>query len=425
VTVTAVSLAAVAVAGCTSTSATPVTHPPGVVVVSASATAGGPSSFYRPPDPLPPAPAGTLIRSEILTGAGGIPPGATLWRILYHSQSVTGSDIAVSGYVAVPDSAPPPGGYPVMTWAHGTTGAAVKCAPSLFNSLEGEGPYPVPGIDAYLKAGWLIAATDYQGLGVAAGIHPYLVGQSEGYGVLDAAKAARQLPGLRVSPTTLIYGHSQGGQAALFAGELAPSYAPTLHVIGVVAAAPATGLSIIVAVFGQATAPDDLAYLTLIGWTWSQVYPDLPPSDLFTAQGVAFAQRNVTQHCDNGLVAAMKGVSPGSLFAPGASSNPAFDARARLNDPGQVRTQAPMLVVQGTADNQVPAGLTDSYVSRAACPVGDVIDYVHYPGAGHDQVTFEALPRILSWSEARMHGAEAPSTCGRSSDSISSTARGS
>jgi pimeloyl-ACP methyl ester carboxylesterase len=409
-----------ALAACTSSPASPTSHPSGVPVVSVSATASGPSSFYRPPDPLPPAPPGTLIRSEIVAGAGGIEPGATFWRILYHSESITGSDIAVSGYVVVPAAGPPRGGYPVMAWAHGTTGAAVKCAPSLLNGLEGEGPYLVPGIDTYLKAGWLIAATDYQGLGVAAGIHPYLVGASEGYGVLDAAKAARQLPGLRVSPTTLIYGHSQGGQAALFAGELAPGYAPSLHVIGVAAAAPATGLSVIAAVFGQSGLPDDLAYFALIGWTWSQVYPDLPASDLFTAQGLAFAQRNVTEHCDNGLVAALKGVQASSLFLPGANADQAFAARARLNDPGQVRTQAPMLVVQGTADNQVPAPLTDLYVSNSACPIGDVIDYVHYPGAGHDQVPFEAVPRIVSWSEARLRGGTAPSTCGRSADSITS-----
>ncbi len=172
-----------------------------------------------------------------------------------------------------------------MTWAHGTTGAAVQCAPSLFDGMEGEGPYPVPDIGAYLNAGWLIAATDYQGLGVAAGVHPYLVGQSEGYGVLDAAEAARHLPGVRVSTTTLIYGHSQGGQAALFAGELAPTYAPSLHVIGVVAAAPATGLTDIVGVFGHLSAPDDMAYFALIGWTWSQVYPDVSASRLFTGPG--------------------------------------------------------------------------------------------------------------------------------------------
>jgi alpha-beta hydrolase superfamily lysophospholipase len=405
-----------ALAGCGSAAVTGGQVHHGIGAVPASATAAGPTTFYAPPDPLPPAPPGTLIRDQLVQGAGGIPTDAALWRILYHSRTITGADIAVSGYVAVPARPAPAGGYPVLAWAHGTTGAAVQCAPSLFDRMEGEGPYPTPDIGRYLQAGWLVAATDYQGLGAAAGIHPYLVGTSEGYGTLDAAVAARQLPGLSVSTTTLIYGHSQGGQAALFAGELAPSYAPSLHVIGVVAAAPATGLSTIVAVIGALTLPDDLAYFTLIGWTWSQTYPDLPPSAVFTPTGVVLAQRIVTRHCDNGLVAVLSGKASRNEFQPDASTNPALVAHAHANDPGQVRTAAPMLIVQGTGDNQVPAALTDAFVSRTACPAGDVVDYVHYPGAGHDQVTFQAVPRILAWAADRLQGTTAPTTCGLPGD---------
>ena len=414
--VVAVSLA---VAGCGSAPILGGHAPDGVQTVSASATAQGPTPFYTPPDPLAPAPPGTLIRSQVVQGAGGIPADATLWRILYHSRTITGADIAVSGYVAVPPTAAPPGGYPVLDWAHGTTGAATGCAPSLFNGLEGEGPYPVPDIGSYLKAGWLVAATDYQGLGVPGGIHPYLVGASEGYGVLDAAIAARRLPHLRVSTTALIYGHSQGGQAALFAGELAPSYAPSLHVIGVVAAAPATGLSTIVKTIGHIDAPDDLAYFTLIGWTWSETYPDLAASDIFTVSGALLAERTVTRLCDNGLVAALSGNASRNEFLPDASTNPSVVAHARLNDPGRVRTVPPMLIVQGTGDNQVPAVLTDLFVTGSACPLGDVVEYVHYPGAGHDQVTFEAVPRIIAWAAERLTGHQAaPTTCGRPGDAV-------
>ena len=387
-------------------------RPQGVAAVPASATAHGPTSFYRPPEPLPPAPPGTLVRDQIVTGVPGVPRGDRVWRILYHSRTIAGGDIAVSGYVVVPSAGAPPGGYPILAWAHGTTGAATKCAPSLFNGMEGEGPYLVPDIADYLNAGWLIAATDYQGLGVSEGIHPYLVGDSEGRGVLDAAQAARQLPHLRVSRTVLVYGHSQGGQAALFAGELAPSYAPSLQVIGVVAAAPATGLSTIVAVLGQINVPDDLAYFTLIGWTWSQTYPELPASDVFTDSGALFARQIVTGHCDNGLVAALAARSPGTEFRSDASLTPALVALAHLNDPGRVRTTAPMLIVQGTGDNQVPAPLTDLFVSRTACPAGDRVDYVRYTGATHGQIPFRSVRLILSWAAGRLHRLKAPDTCG-------------
>ncbi len=83
-----------------------------------------------------------------------------------------------------------------------------------------------------------------------------------------------------------------------------------------------------------------------------------------------------------------------------------------------------MLVVQGTGDDQVPSPLTDLYVSQSACPRGDVVEYVHYPGAGHDQVTFEAVPRIVSWAAARLRGAPPPSTCGLDSDSINASSAG-
>ena len=44
-------------------------------------------------------------------------------------------------------------------------------------------------------------------------------------------------------------------------------------------------------------------------------------------------------------------------FLTDASTNPKLVALARLNNPGQVRTEVPMLIVQGIGDNQVPAPL--------------------------------------------------------------------
>ena len=233
----------------------------------------------------------------------------------------------------------------------------------------------------YLNAGWLIAATDYQGLGVSEGIHPYLVGASEGQGVLDAAQAARQLPHLRVSGTVLVYGHSQGGQAALFAGELAPSYAPSLQVIGVVAAAPATGLSEIVAVLGQINKPDDLAYFTLIGWTWSQTYPGLPASDVFTASGALFARQIVTGHCDNGLVAALAARSPGTEFL-------AMPRSILLSSPGPTST--------------IPAGSG----RRPRCSSSRVRVTIRFPARPHRPVRRPGRPAPAGtwWSTSTIPG---------------------
>ena len=193
-------------------------------------------TFYKVPVPLEPAPPGAIIRSSMIRTAGRLPTGATAYRVLYHSQSMAGTDIAVSGVIVVPGGPPPAGGFPIVSWAHGTTGVADPCAPSLgsLSSIAYLGPL--------LKARMIVVATDYQGLGTP-GIHPYLVGQSEAQGVLDAARAARNLEGRAASNTVVVIGYSQGGQAALFAGQIAQSYAPELYLAGVVAIGPVTSVT--------------------------------------------------------------------------------------------------------------------------------------------------------------------------------------
>ena len=149
-----------------------------------SVVSGALASFYRPPSPLPSAPAGTVIRSQALPVDHALPAGTRAYRVLYHSTSASGGDLAESGVVVVPGGTPPVGGFPIVSWAHGTTGVASGCAPSV------TGTSTVPDLAALVRAGDIVAATDYRGLG-APGQHPYLVGTSEAEDVLDAARAAR------------------------------------------------------------------------------------------------------------------------------------------------------------------------------------------------------------------------------------------
>jgi pimeloyl-ACP methyl ester carboxylesterase len=389
----------------------------GPETVRADVGATGIPAFYTPPRPLPPAPPGSLIRTEKVTGVPGVPADATVWRILFHSRSIYNTDIAESGYIVVPGGKAPSGGYPILSWAHGTTGFAGICAPSLFTSQGGVGPYLVPGLATYLRAGFVVAATDYEGLGTP-GVHPYLLGASEGRGVLDAARAARDLAGVHTSNTVIIYGHSQGGQAALFAGQLAPGYAPDLHIAGVVAAAPATGLSTILAVLTTQVGQGILEFTMPVAYTWARTYLDLPLSDMFTPSGEQVAASVVTQGCLTALLSAIasRHLNATSIFLPGAATNPVVVAHAKLNDPGRVKTPAPLLVVQGTADTTVPPALTDEYVTTMACPIGDTVDYLHVTGATHGTVVNVSVPTIAQWMTERLDGKAPPSTCGRPGD---------
>src|SRR6202012_4130896 len=154
---------------------------------------------------------------------------------LYRSIGLQGQPIAVSGVVVEPPGPPPPGGRPIIAWAHPTTGVVPHCAPSL--ALFGF--QQIQGLREMVERGYAVAATDYPGLGTP-GPHPYLVGVSEGRAVLDSVRAARTMPGVGGGRTFAVWGHSQGGHAALFSGLVAKSYAPELELDGVAAAAPAT-----------------------------------------------------------------------------------------------------------------------------------------------------------------------------------------
>jgi hypothetical protein len=178
---------------------------------------------------------GSIIRVWPLAGGG--PGGGDAFRILYRSTGLNGEPIAVSGAIYIPPGAPPDGGRNVIAWAHPTTGVVEACAPSLMPDASGM----TWGLPDMLAQGYVVVATDYPGLGTP-GIHPYLIGVSEGRAVLDSVRAARDLPHSGASNRFAVWGHSQGGHASLYTGELAASYAPDLKLVGVAAAAPATYL---------------------------------------------------------------------------------------------------------------------------------------------------------------------------------------
>ena len=113
---------------------------------------------------------------------------------------------------------------------------------------------------------------------------------------------------------------------------------------------------------------------------------------------------------------ASRHLTPASVFLPGAASNPVVVAHAKLNDPGKIKTQVPMLVVQGTKDTTVPPALTDAYLTAMACPIGDTIDYFHVTRATHGTVVDVSVPTITKWMAQRLDGVPGPSTCGSPGD---------
>jgi pimeloyl-ACP methyl ester carboxylesterase len=367
----------------------------------------GLAAFYAPPPALSPAPPGSLLRSEVMDTAGSLPSGATAYRVVYDSTSLSGNLVAVSGVIVVPGGAPPPGGFPIVSWAHGTTGLAASCAPSL-SGLSG-----IPSLTALLEARMIVVATDYPGLGVA-GPDPYLVGQSEAQSVLDIARAARNLEGQAASNRVLVVGYSQGGQAALFAGQIAPSYAPELYLEGVAAVAPVASITELAPVAPGDRADPDAGFALMALRAWSDTYGNIPLGSVLTDQ--AIRQTGVmTTACSGAVDAAYDGTPTDRLFRAGWSANPALHAADVANQPGHAPTAAPLLVVQGTADNLVPYASTTRLVTDSLCgQQNDVVRLVVVPGAGHQGALQLGQPVILQWMAERLAGQVPTDTCPRS-----------
>jgi alpha-beta hydrolase superfamily lysophospholipase len=367
-------------------------------------------AFYDPPAPLPAGRPGDLIRWERVDGA----PGAKAWRILYHSTSLDGRDIAVSGLVAVPEREPPPEGFPVVVVAHGTAGLARACAPSAQPLRGGLLNNPLMTLYAsvlkpFVDEGYAVVAPDYQGLGAPGG-SSYLVGELEARNVLDAARAIRRFDLARASGALLLHGHSQGGHAAAFTLLRAPSYAPDVRFAGAALLAPAAELDgIIDAALSRPGATPLVGLAMMVAGSWAQAYPDLPVDAVLTDEGRRLLPQ-VYDQCVLGVVEAYGSISARQAFKIDPSEAPAWSEALRLNTPPAVALEMPVLVAQGDADPIIPIDTTRTYVSRL-CEAGSVIQFNVYPGADHLSVAKASRPDVAAWFAGRLAGEPAPSNC--------------
>ncbi|MGO9718029.1 MAG: hypothetical protein ACLPV2_13745 [Steroidobacteraceae bacterium] len=164
------------------------------------------TAFYQSPS-LGESKPGDLLRKEDFAGYA-VPQGVRAVRVLYHSLSSRGIDVATSAVVLIPAGEAPPGGWPVIAWAHGTSGVARMCAPSLMKDLV----YGEEGLMPMVRAGFAVVATDYHGLGTD-GLHEYLNKVAQSRDVIYSIPAARAaVPEL--GRRWVVVGHSQGGLAA-------------------------------------------------------------------------------------------------------------------------------------------------------------------------------------------------------------------
>ncbi|WP_369138756.1 lipase family protein [Modestobacter versicolor] len=366
--------------------------------------------FYDAPDAVPDEP-GQLLRVEPYSG--DLPPGLVAHRILYTTTADDGVPALASGVVAVP--AEPTGRpVPLIAWAHGTVGVARACAPSLGrDAISTEG---MPAMDALARNGWGMVATDYTGQGTE-GDFPYLIGQGEGRSVLDAVRAAHQVPDLDLSPQTVIWGHSQGGHAALWAGQLAPTYAPDVAVVGTAALSAASDpLSLAQVVTAHPGALGASLGISFVVAAYSRWYPDISLDDVTPAARTLV--REAAARCTSepgSLVTVLTGVAV-SADTPILRSDPttgAIGRRLRENVALGPWT-APLFLAQGGVDEVISPRLQDDYVSRL-CAAGHPLRYTRYADRSHMGVLEPDSPLnadLEQWTGDRLAGLPQGNTCG-------------
>jgi alpha-beta hydrolase superfamily lysophospholipase len=353
------------------------------------------TSFYTPPKPLPAAAPGTLIRSESFDGYT-LPPGASAVRILYHTRTISGADVAASGVVLIPKGEAPAGGWPVVAWAHGTSGVARQCAPSLMKDVE----YGNEGLMPMVAAGFAVVATDYAGLGTPEP-HQYDDKIAQAADVVYSIPAAHQaVPSLGAKWATI--GHSQGGVAVWGVAEMEADLQDPNYV-GAVSVAGDMDYDIGYAHDIAAEDPGEALYWPLTAYGIKSSYPTLDPAKLLTPAGLAHYHDVTTNGCWYYAYAVVKQAGKVAVAKPGWMSVPEVQRYDHDSRSANKSIKGPLLIVAGIDDNSVNIKNIRKG-AHDACTIGLPVEYRDYPGLDHDPLMEKTTPDQLAWVRDRLDG---------------------
>jgi pimeloyl-ACP methyl ester carboxylesterase len=337
------------------------------------------------------------------------PAGMQGWRISYWTTTAQSAPIRATGMVVAPREAIPARPRPVLAWTHGAWGVAQKCAPSLSLNFWRF----TAGLDA-VSRGYTVVAPDYPGLGIA-GVHGFLVGRDTARSVLDAVRAAGQIPGAAAGKRFAVWGESQGGHAALWTGQRARHYAPDLDLVGVAAAAPPTYL---IDNMRQGSDPSARTFLTAYTmYSWSNFY-GTPLSTITGPQSQGIIKRMSENNCVNFEAKPKLGTILGILTLRRNLRNvdlgrvEPWASYARNNSVKPAQIDVPLLVAQNPKDTIVAPAVTRHF-ARDACAAKKQVRWIDISGEGHGTSAKDTAAVTLDWIGDRFAGRPVPNNCGR------------
>lgn len=357
--------------------------------------------FYNTSNISPNGEPGQLVRSEPLDVKL---TNGTAERILYRTQHANGSDTFSSGMVFIPNNTNDGTPRPVVAWAHGTLGLGSQCAPSrTSNPISSIG-----WVNDMLAKGWVVTATDYAGFGTA-GTQGYLVGGDEAHDVLNSIRAAQQLPIAEAGSRYAIWGHSQGGNSALFTAAESSSYAPELQLIGTVASAPAAELvPLLNEQYGTAA---DWVIGPLVATAWPAANANLHASAVLTSLGNGSYQRIANQCILPATLAGLIRTALGQkFFSTNLVKVPAWRAMAEQQSAPVLKPSQPLMVVESKTDQVVLPNTTALYI-QTACKSGSDLSSLWLDKAAHQQIPAKSASQVIAWIGDRFAGKPVSSSC--------------
>ena len=386
---------------------------------------------------------GQVIKQEAIATSV---KGARAWRIAYISSDISGRKTIATGLVVAPMGPAPAGGRPVMSWAHGTTGSAQNCGPSQvidpavplneYFLVGGNSwtDYGIPSVEEFIKEGYVLVATDYQGLG-GGGRHQYSVSATNGMDALNAARAAVSMKETGANKKTLVYGWSQGGGAVIALAGMSEyikqtgTVADNLDMIGFVAMAP-QDLSILAPAgkLDQAAADQffqdfqklfldnvfNFTHATMYYWGTQAAFSNLKLSDIFTDEGVKVANEiygNKCMHASSDTFNFNYGASYATLLKQTPANTLAWVQAVQKGGVPVAKPVAPVQIYFGTKDTAVPPMMHQMYQDQI-CKLGGNVGRMQLPGEqSHFTTPGSSKPFYLAWVKDRVAGKPLANAC--------------
>ncbi len=370
------------------------------------------TAFYTVPSTLPSGSHGDIIkyREAVVNIAGA--PEINAWNVMYYSTDALGAPNVVTGTVIVPEKSWSLfSNRPIIAYAVGTHGLCQTCAPSV--QFEAGTDYENENIAQALNKNYAVLVTDNPGYTIGA-VPTYMSGKAQGHALLDIVIAASKISSANLSKNAkvAVWGYSQGGQTAAWAGELQPGYLPDLDLVGVAAGGvPANFFEVAPYLDGK----NGSAFLleTVIG-LWSQYPEGIPLTDLVNAEGQAAVNKGLSmcvfealfEFMNTSLSTYVIGNMPLSQLMGIPSVYDTLDAQTLGENP----IEAPVYMYHGTSDEFIE--LEQSLkLKEKYCALGVNTTYMVFSGE-HITTQFQASPYVLAWFEDRLDGRTAVGTCG-------------